>query len=97
MNSSKRTQSPPRSFSHCGPWALRDRDTGLQAEHRRADRPRDTVFSDNGDVSVRTTVMPELVQGDKIELLVDGFPAGPPATTAAFLFWIAHGLHVLQA
>lgn len=56
-----------------------------------------TVFSDSGDVLVRATVAPELANGDKVELLVDGLPAAAPSTTLEFpLSGIARGLHLLQ-
>jgi len=56
------------------------------------------VFNDNGDVWVRATVAPGLAKGDQIELLVDGEPAGSPATRLEFrLSGIVPGPHLLQA
>lgn len=43
-----------------------------------------TVFNNSGDVLVRVTVVPGLANGDQVELLVDGLPAAPPATTLEF-------------
>lgn len=56
------------------------------------------VFNDNGDVPVRATVMPDLAQGDQVELLVDGLPAAPASTALEFpLAGILPGPHRLQA
>jgi hypothetical protein len=56
------------------------------------------VFSDAGEVAARATVVPDLANGDRIELLVDGDPAGPPATSLDFrVSGMARGPHVLQA
>jgi hypothetical protein len=57
-----------------------------------------TVFSDTGDVTVQASVVPELAPGDKVELLVDGAPAGPASASLDFaLTGIPRGQHVLQA
>jgi hypothetical protein len=57
-----------------------------------------TVFNDSGDVLVRVTVVPDLATGDQVELLVDGLPAAPPATTLEFpLSGLVRGPHLLQA
>jgi hypothetical protein len=57
-----------------------------------------TVFSDNGDVSVRATVVPDLANGDQVEFLVDGLPIAPPTSVLDFpLYGIVHGQHMLQA
>jgi hypothetical protein len=57
-----------------------------------------TVFSDPGDVTVSVTVVPDLANGDQVELLVDGLSAGPPSATLSFsLAGIPRGQHQLQA
>lgn len=57
-----------------------------------------SVLTDSGDVSVRVAVVPDLAQGDGVELLVDGQPAGAPAGALEFqLSGIAPGEHMLQA
>ena len=57
-----------------------------------------TVFNNSGDVLVRVTVVPDLAPGDRVELLVDGLPAAPPATTLDFsLSGLVRGTHMLQA
>jgi hypothetical protein len=57
-----------------------------------------TVFSDTGDVPVRTTVVPDLSMGDRLELLVDGRSVAPPSAILEFpLSGITRGEHVLQA
>ena len=57
-----------------------------------------SVFTDSGDVSVRVTVVPDLAQGDGVELLVDGLPGGAPAGALEFqLSGMPPGEHVLQA
>jgi hypothetical protein len=57
-----------------------------------------TVFDDNGDVMVHTTIVPDLANGDRVQLLVDGLPAAPPATSLEFpLAGITRGQHLLQA
>ena len=59
---------------------------------------QETVFSDSADLSVRTTVVPDLAMGDRLELLVDGTPAAPPSAMLEFpLYSISRGEHVLQA
>jgi hypothetical protein len=57
-----------------------------------------TVFSDSGDVAVKATIAPPLAQGERIEFLVDGMPAGPPTRSLEFsLSGTARGQHLLQA
>ena len=57
-----------------------------------------SVFTDSGDVSVRVTVAPDLAQGDGVELLVDGLPAGAPAAALELqLSGMPPGEHVVQA
>jgi hypothetical protein len=57
-----------------------------------------TVFNNSGDVSVRVTAVPDLANGDQVELLVDGVPAAPPSTTLDFpLSGLVRGTHMLQA
>jgi hypothetical protein len=57
-----------------------------------------TVFSDPGNVLVQAAIVPHLANGDQVELLVDGEPAGPPSTTLDFsLSGIPRGQHLLQA
>jgi hypothetical protein len=57
-----------------------------------------TVFSDPGNVRVQAAVVPQLANGDQVELLVDGEPAGPPSTTLDFsLTGIPRGQHLVQA
>jgi hypothetical protein len=57
-----------------------------------------TVFSDSGDFSVQTTVVPDLAKGDRLEFLVDGTPVAPPSAILEFpLYGIPRGEHVLQA
>jgi hypothetical protein len=57
-----------------------------------------TVFSDSGDVTVKATIAPPLAQGERIEFLVDGMPAGLPTTSLNFsLSGTARGQHLLQA
>jgi hypothetical protein len=56
------------------------------------------VLDDNGDVSVRATVVPDLAASDRVELLLDGLAVAPPASTLEFpLSGIGPGQHVLQA
>ena len=57
-----------------------------------------TIFSDSGDVTVKATIAPPLAQGERVEFLVDGMPAGPPTTSLEFsLSGTARGQHLLQA
>jgi hypothetical protein len=57
-----------------------------------------TVFSDSGDFSVQTMVVPDLAMGDRLEFLVDGEPVAPPSPILEFpLYGIPRGEHVLQA
>jgi hypothetical protein len=57
-----------------------------------------TVFSDPGNVRVQAAIVPQLANGDQVELLVDGEPAGPPSTTLDFsLSGIPRGQHLVQA
>ena len=57
-----------------------------------------TVFNDNGDFQVRTTVTPDLAAGDRLEFLVDGDPIGPPSPILEIpLYGITRGEHALQA
>ncbi|SRR5258706_10225564 len=57
-----------------------------------------TVFSDSGDFSVQTTVVPDLAMGDRLEFLVDGTPVAPPSPILEFpLHGVTRGEHVLQA
>ena len=57
-----------------------------------------TVFSDSGDFSVRTKVVPDLAAGDRLEFLLDGTPIGPPSPILELpLYGITRGEHVLQA
>jgi hypothetical protein len=54
--------------------------------------------SDGGDVQVRTAIVPQLANGDRIELLVDGLPAARPGTALEHdLSGLAPGRHRLQA
>ncbi len=57
-----------------------------------------TVFSDSGDFTVHTTVVPDLAAGDRLEFLVDGTPIGPPSPILELpLNGVTRGEHVLQA
>jgi hypothetical protein len=57
-----------------------------------------TIFNNNGDVLVRVTVVPDLANGDQVELLVDGVPAAEPGTALEFpLTGLVRGTHMLQA
>ena len=59
---------------------------------------QETVFSDTGDLSVRTTVVPDLAMGDRLEFLLDGTPVAPPSPILEFpLYGVTRGEHVLQA
>jgi hypothetical protein len=59
---------------------------------------QETVFSDSGDISVRTTVAPDLAMGDRLEFLLDGTPVAPASPILEFpLHGVARGTHVLQA
>jgi hypothetical protein len=56
-----------------------------------------TVFSDTGEVTVDTKVVPPLASGDHIELLVDE-QQGPPSSSLQFaLAGLPRGLHLLEA
>jgi hypothetical protein len=56
-----------------------------------------TAFSNTGEVIVRASVVPDLANGDQVELLVDGEPVAPPGTTLDFsLAGVTRGLHQLQ-
>jgi hypothetical protein len=57
-----------------------------------------TVFDDNGDTFVQASIEPPLSQGDRVELLVDGFPVAAPGSSLEFeLQGIGSGPHLLQA
>jgi hypothetical protein len=59
---------------------------------------QEAVFNDSGDFSVRTSVVPDLAMGDRLELLVDGTPVAPPSPILEYpLNGVTRGEHVLQA
>ena len=57
-----------------------------------------TVDRDTGPLLVRVVVVPELADGDQLELLADGFPVAHAGAALEFrLAAVAPGPHVLQA
>jgi hypothetical protein len=93
------TFSPPKATEPLPPEHEIARQTTATYTKIMIVQPQDqeTIRSNQGLLSVITRVEPELNTGDKLQLIYDGSPVGPPQTEPAFtLKQIFRGSHTLQ-
>lgn len=78
--------------------ALNNNNNAYQSIQITSPQNEETLFYDNGKVTVNIQITPALKNHDKIALYLDGKTIElPPATTTAVLEYVERGTHQLQA
>ncbi len=93
------TYSPPKATEPLPPVPEITPQTTATYTKLMIVQPQDqeTLRSNQGILSVISRVEPELNTGDKLQLIYDGSPVGPPQTEPAFtLKQVYRGSHTLQ-
>ena len=93
------TYSPPKATEPLPPVPEISRQTTATYTKIMIVQPQDqeTIRSSQGILTVITRVEPDLNTGDKLQLIYDGSPVGPPKIEPAFtLKQIFRGSHTLQ-